>query len=296
MYKPQAAVFVPLLALVWGAGVHAQGSTGCGGKGADLKEMLETEYAFEHKAQDSVRDAFLAYLAEDSLILQPKPTPGRAFYEAAKPNSDKLEWYPAIAAVAPGGDLGFSTGPWIYTVADGTHLYGDFITVWKRDSACQWRAQFDGGISHAMPQSAAPKLLPATTKITVAAGTTALPLKKAMARMDQARRDFERTAQQDGLAAGLRTYARDGDFRFYVEGEAPKGAGAANQYLADRAVASWSEDARGRSADATLAYSIGHFADAKPSGQHAYLQIWQYDPKVANWGLRIFLMTPIDAK
>jgi hypothetical protein len=295
MYTPKLAAFIPILALFWAGSAPAQVPKGCIRTGSDLKELLETEYAFEQKAQESVRDAFLAYLAEDSLILQPKPTPGRAFYEAAKPNSDKLEWYPAIAAVAAGGDLGFSTGPWIYTTAGGTHLYGDFITVWKRDPSCRWRAQFDGGISHSMPQRAAPKLLPeqATAAMIATAAGNALPPKRAVA-LDQARHDFERTAQQDGLAAGLRTYARDGDFRFYVEGEAPQGAGPANQFLAGRAVGSWSEDAQGRSVDATLAYSAGRFANAR-SGQNAYLQIWQYDPKMANWGLRIFLITPIEA-
>jgi hypothetical protein len=292
MYTPKLATFIPILALICAGGARAQVPKGCVSIGSDLKELLETEYAFAQKAQESVRDAFLAYLAEDSLVLQPKPTPGRPFYEAATPSGDKLQWYPAIAAVAPGGDLGFSTGPWIYTTADGTHSYGDFITVWKRDPSCHWRAQFDGGISHAMPQQTAPKLLPAAVA-TATAADTALPPKKLTARIDEARRDFERTAQQDGLAAGLRTYARDGDFRFYVEGQAPQGAGPANQYLAGSAVASWTEDARGRSADATLAYSVGRFTNAKKGGQHAYLQIWQYDPKVANWGLRIFLMAPM---
>jgi hypothetical protein len=291
MYTLKLSAFIPILALFCAGGAAAQMPKGCAGTGSDLKELLETEYAFESKAQESVRNAFLAYLAEDSLVLQPKPTPGRPFYEATKPSSDNLQWYPAIAAVALGGDLGFSTGPWIYTTADGTHIYGDFITVWKRDPSCQWRAQFDGGISHPMPQQTAPKLLPAAVGTATAADLGLLP-KKPVA-LDEARRDFERTAQQDGLAAGLRTYARDGDFRFYVEGQAPQGAGPANQYLAGHVVGSWSEDAQGRSADSTLAYSVGRFTNAKKGGQNAYLQIWQYDPKVANWGLRIFLMTPI---
>jgi ketosteroid isomerase-like protein len=282
-----------------GAGTGAASSTGgFAGAGTDtgtgnhLKDMLDTEYAFEQKAQDSVREAFLAYLADDSLVLEPGPTPGRAFYQAAKPSTAKLQWYPSIAAVAGGGDLGFSTGPWMYTDAGGSHYYGDFVTVWKRDASCRWRVQFDGGVSHAMPENAEPKLDPDQAPVGVQS-----PPQKYIAQdaLGKAMRDFEHTTQQDGLAAALRTYARDGDFRFYVEGEAPKSAGAASRFLAGGApVESWSEEAHGRSADSTLAYSVGRSSDTKRGGRHAYLQIWQYDPKVANWGLRILLITPLE--
>jgi hypothetical protein len=294
MYATKTAALIASAALFCAGGARAQAAERCIGTGTDLKELLEIEYAFEQKAQESVRDAFLAYLADDSLVLEPGPTPGRAFYEAAKPSNSKLQWYPTIAAVAGGGDLGFSTGPWIYTSADGTHYYGDFVTVWKRDASCRWRAEFDGGVSHAMPKDAEPKLLPDQA---AASGTHSPPEKIiAQGAVDQARRDFEHTAQQDGLAAGLRTYARNGDFRFYVEGEAPKNAGAASQFLDGRAVVgSWSEDAHGRSADSTLAYSVGQFTNAKRGAHHAYLQIWQYDPKVANWGLRILLIMPLES-
>ena len=111
--------------------------------------------------------------------------------------------------------------------------------------------------------------------------------------VDRAIGDFQRTAQQDDLAAGFRTYARDHDFRFYLEGEAPMGADAAAAKLKPgSAIASWSENVRGHSADGSLAYAVGEFTDVKKHGRHSYLQIWQYDPKVANWGLRIFLESP----
>ena len=111
--------------------------------------------------------------------------------------------------------------------------------------------------------------------------------------VERAMDDFQRTAQQDGLAAGLRTYARDGDFRFYIEGASPMNAGAASDLLKrGSAVNSWSENVRGRSSDGSLAYSVGQFTDAKKGARHSYVQIWQYDPKVANWGLRLLLQSP----
>jgi hypothetical protein len=72
------------------------------------------------------------------------------------------------------------------------------------------------------------------------------------------------------------------------------GLAAANQYLTGYAIlGAWKEDGRGRSADSTLAYCVGVLSDANRQSRHAYAQIWQYDPKVANWGLRILLINPL---
>jgi len=42
------------------------------------------------------------------------------------------------------------------------------------------------------------------------------------------------------------------------------------------------------------AYSVGELGRvANQRSSYAYVQIWQYDPKVANWGLRILLISPL---
>jgi hypothetical protein len=265
----------------------------CATETAALRGLLETEYAFGQQARLSVRAAFLEYLAEDSLVLQPTPTPGRAFYAAAKDNSDKLEWYPAMADLAGSDDLGFTTGPWIYTVAaSGMQIHGHFLTIWKRDATCRWRVEFDGGISHDAPTNAEPKLAPDQAQYT----KRSAPPPKLIAEDASSRAisDFQDTSRQDGFAAGLRTYARTSDFRFYTDGEVPMGLAAANQYLTGHAIlGAWKEDGRGRSTDSTLAYSVGVLSDANRQSRHAYVQIWQYDPKVANWGVRILLINPL---
>jgi hypothetical protein len=282
----QAALFVLLVVGV--RNVAAQSPPKCPESPQPLKEMVQTEYAFAERAHSSVRDAFLEYLAADSLVLEPAPTPGRAFYEVAKPGNSQLQWYPAAAAA--GTDLGFTTGPWIYTGSDGSHAYGHFVTVWKRDGQCRWRAEFDGGISHQAPSAPEPNLIAAALP-----GKADAPTQKLLAggAIDRAINDFQRTTQQDGLGAGLRTYARDGDFRFYLEGTPPMNAGAASELLQRTSpVVYWQENVRGYAADGSLGYSVGEFTDAKKGSRHSYVQIWQYDPKVANFGLRLFLQSP----
>ena len=238
--------------------------------------------------------AFLEYLAEDSWVLNPGPVPGRPIYQAAMESKNTLQWYPAIGGVATSGDLGFTAGPWVYTLTDsGKQLHGHFLTIWKRDATCRWRVEFDGGISHAMPKIAEPKLLPDQSPMSAAERPPANLVAQDAA--DHAVSDFQDTARRDGIAAALRTYGRDFDFVFFTDDQSPiGGAGAASEYLSDHPIAgAWEEMARGRSADAALMYSAGELTDKSKRSTHAYVQIWQYDPKVANWGLRVLLVNPL---
>jgi hypothetical protein len=258
-----------------------------------LRGLLDTEYAFAERARTSVRAAFLDYLADDSLVLQPGPLPGRPFYTAAKESNDTLEWYPAVADLAGSEDLGFTSGPWVYTVAGGgAQIHGHFLSIWKRDAGCHWRVEFDAGVSHAPAATAEAKLVaeqaspiksqapPATLVAADAAG--------------QALKEFQDTVQQSGMPAGLRTYALISDFRLYVEGEAPMAVTPATAYFAKGwNLEGWREAARGRSADASLLYAVGEVTDTKKNSRHAYVQIWRYDPRIANWGLRVLLLTPL---
>jgi hypothetical protein len=271
-----------------------KGPADCATLRSALKAMLETEYAFGQKAQTSVAGAFLEYLAEDSWVLNPAPAPGRPIYQAAKESKNTREWYPTIGDAVPSGDLGFTAGPWVYTNADsGKKAYGHFLTIWKRDAACQWHVQIDGGISHAMPKAAEPKLTPDQAPVSATERPSANLIAQDGA--DHAASDFQDTARRDGIAAALRTYGRDVDFVLFTDEQSPiDGAWAASAYLSDHPVTgAWKEVARGRSADASLMYSVGELTDSSKRGTHAYIQIWQYAPKVANWGLRVLLISAL---
>ncbi len=166
----------------------------CTSDTAALRGLLNTEYAFGQRARDSVKAAFLEYLAEDSLVLQPLPVPGRAFYTAASESADKLEWYPAVVDLAGSADLGFTTGPWIYTTASGGQVHGHFLTIWKNDAKCRWLVQFDGGVSHAAPANAETKLEPDQVSYAVRIGPPQILI--AGGAVSQAINDFQGTSRQ----------------------------------------------------------------------------------------------------
>jgi ketosteroid isomerase-like protein len=272
--------------------VGANPAPNCASDGLALRGMVEAEYAFADKARASVRGAFLEYLAEDSWVLQPVPERGRAVYMAAKESTAQLQWYPSLAGIAASGDLGFSTGPWMYTAANGTQATGHFLTVWRRDAECRWSVVLDGGISNAAAANDEPKLAPEQVAYTASAP----PPKRLIAddAPGHAVSDFQDGAGKAGFAAALRTYARIGDFRFYTDDRPIMGIAAANDYLATHPLGgAFREVARGKAADSTLLYAVGELTDAHGQSTHSYEQIWQYDPRVANWGLRILLIVAI---
>jgi len=288
-----AVLWMALGGLALGAAAGAA-EAACPTGRAALQAMLASEYAFAEKAQASVSGAFLAFLADDSLVLNPAPQPGRAVYQAAKNSADRLEWFPSIGDISSSADLGFTSGPWVYTAAPGGKQYhGHFLTVWRRGAECRWRVEFDGGTSHAAPSSVERKLRPAEAPFTAADSPSPTALSHDAA--GQALSDFESTVQRDGFASALRAYGRRADFRFYTDGQTPiDGVTAASSYFNAHAIAgAWKEAARGRSADSTLVYSVGELTDSSDQSTHAYAQIWQYDPKATNWGLRVLLVNPL---
>jgi hypothetical protein len=204
----------------------------------------------------------------------------------------RLEWYAATADLAGSLDLGITTGPWVQTVeAGGPPVHGHYLTVWKRDSNCRWRALFDAGISHAAPAAPEPKFEVAATFAKPGAPPPQLIADDAAGR---ALHDFQETVRQDGVAAGLRTYARTADFRFYTDAQPPMSLGAANRYLtASDVLGTCQESARGVATDGGDGYAAGMLNTAGRDGGHSYLQFWQFDPRVANWGLRILLIKPL---
>ena len=197
--------------------------------------------------------------------------------------------YPAVAAAATSGDLGFCTGPWSAVASDGVPSHGHFLSVWQRDAECNWQPAHQARVTHAAAAALELKL----SADNVVMPLDAAPPSKFIAAdaMDQAVDDFQRTAIEDGFPSGLRTFARNNDFGFFTDGELPMTLDGANEYLEHHLFrGEWQESARAKSRDSTILYSVGALADARHHGSYSYVQIWQFDPKVVNWGLRFLLL------
>ncbi|MBI2398309.1 MAG: nuclear transport factor 2 family protein [Xanthomonadales bacterium] len=118
--------------------------------------LVAAERSFAADAQShGVKSAFLAVLADDSVLFRPRPVNGHDWY-AARPDVAPftLHWAPAAAEVD--ADLGYTFGPYRLTPlgADGkpgAASGGHFFSVWVlRDG--RWQLLLDSGIDHALQE------------------------------------------------------------------------------------------------------------------------------------------------
>jgi len=61
-----------------------------------------------------------------------------------KPGPKTLTWKPVHAEVAESGELGYTWGNWTFVLPDTT-VYGNYFTVWKKQSDGKWKMLLDGG-------------------------------------------------------------------------------------------------------------------------------------------------------
>ena len=180
------------------------------------------------------------------------------------------------ADMAGSADLGFLLGK----QADG-----HFLDIFERSAACAWRPVFEGRSPH--PGAAVGQTLDAATARleAVAVPPGGLVDEQGAPRALQA---FQNAVRDEGLASGLRTYARNDGFRLLLSGEAPMNLGDVDRLKAQSHRGEWQEQRRIGSLDATLLFACGSFGSGGHSG--GYAGLWQYDPKVCNWGLRVLFI------
>jgi ketosteroid isomerase-like protein len=121
-----------------------------------LQTLIETERAFSHLSEEKgTREAFLTFLADDSVVFLPRHVPGKKAYEDLPNDSPTLlTWEPAYAEVSPAGDLGYTTGP--YQAGNRTNRsaplrFGHYVSLWQKQPTGLWRVVLDIGIGHPQP-------------------------------------------------------------------------------------------------------------------------------------------------
>ncbi len=258
---------------------------------AAVDELAANERSFAGIAsRHGVREAFLAYLAEDAVVFRPTPVPARPLYAALPPDGEELlSWEPVTAVVAASGELGYTTGPWSYWERAGTGeatAFGQFLSVWQRNAAGQWRLVADTGISH--PEPTAPETWgpPAeSAAVLVAAGEPAS--------VERAEGAYCAALAGEGIAAfarladpGVRLLrdghqpARDREAALAVLGAAPAPSGC--ETTGSRTAAS---------ADLAATWGVGSLAD---DGRYAFLRVWQRRADEP-WRLTVDLATTLPA-
>ena len=123
-----------------------------------LDELIGRENAFAQQATDgSTRQAFLSALDSGSVLFSGnQPVNGYRQWEGRPENKEGLlYWFPAVAGVSAGGDLGFTSGPSTYSKQRGDAepvYYGYYFSIWRREPGGAFKLLLDAGTTRPKPQ------------------------------------------------------------------------------------------------------------------------------------------------
>jgi len=267
-----------------------------------LQTMIEAEHAFSRLSEEKgIREAFLSYLADDSVVFMPRPVPGRKAYEEAPADSPTLlTWEPAYAEVSPAGDLGYTTGPYQArnrSNAAAPPRFGHYVSLWQKQPTGLWKVVLDVGIRH--PQSGFKPLEVMTRK------DARRP--KRLIKVDKFRElnfllkieaEFAAKAAAEGILAAYLAYA-DEEFRIYRDGALPSaGTDALRREFSSRPGSQTWEPVDG---DVSRYGAVGFIfgtAEARsgdpadPPAASSYLRIWRKNPE-GLWKIALDLAIPI---
>ena len=137
-------VFLATSLLAFAHNVDAQN------RSKDLAAVIAAEKAFSKMSVDtSVQLAFNHFLTADAYIFRPRVVRAAEYARRSPlPRALVLAWEPEYADVSRAGDLGYTTG--LYATGSRlemvTPMFGQYLTIWRRQSNGSYRAVFNGAI------------------------------------------------------------------------------------------------------------------------------------------------------
>jgi len=249
---------------------------------APAAPVAAAERAFAKRCGEvGIRASFVEYFAPEAVSFEPEPG---NFHERAKkrpPPKERppilLEWGPEQAEMAPGGDMGWTTGPSLFTdksPANRPPIHGYYFSVWKKQPDGSLKVVLDLGVD-----TATAKPVPMTADL--------LP----SARVDKAAGgpDAVRKRDEDFCKA-----AQAGAGKAYAEALAPNGRvhrWGIDPAIGERAQA-WAKSLAGgvtcktmaafASNPAALGYTYGSYARREKADGPAvekgfYARVWRWD-------------------
>jgi ketosteroid isomerase-like protein len=247
-----------------------------------LESLVQAERSFAHASvEHGIRASFLQFFADDGMVFTSIPRRGKEVYSAYQEKGEQLSWEPAFAAVSHAGDLGCTTGPWSLkaSAADTKPVaFGEFASIWKRQSDNQWKVIVDLGIDHPGPANHKElELLPPETEKAAAAKPLEQLKIAQTALLDRLRND-----SSDPIISVAHEKIR----ALRPDNEPAIGKEAAKYLLQrDHAQITRNKMAGGVSRSGDLAYEYGSYSAAadKPERGH-FLSVWRLD-RSGSWKL-----------
>jgi len=182
------------------------------------QSLLQADKDFAAMADEAgYVKAFEYYVFPNGVLFQPGPMQLTTWLENNKGERGRLQWQPNLSDAAVAGDLGYTSGPWVYTSADGKKNFGHYLTVWQKNHANAYQVIVDIGINHPEPSGAATK-----PECIGVAGITddETGFEEEKLKLEKADQNFLREAKKSGLIEAYLTFTEDSLKRF-VSGSFP---------------------------------------------------------------------------
>lgn len=241
-----------------------------------------------------MKKAFLTFLSDDAILFRPGPVNGKDVWRKAKETTAQLEWRPTLACVAASGELGYTSGPWVFTPEahlDQPPQYGYFVSVWKKERDGSWRVVLDLGTTTGIPEEDTVLVVPSV----VQRPSPKAPSVKGERRMVQnAEEKFSATAHNAGLFSAYGEFVGE-DGRIYREGIPPiAGRAAVLNYFSERRIRMQSSVTTcvvSKSCD--FAYTYGTYSSAQDDSHESgyFVRMWRKDV-ASKWKLAVEILSP----
>jgi ketosteroid isomerase-like protein len=255
---------------------------------ADAASLAAAESAFAAQSvREDMRVAFMSHFAPDGVYVRKGWVVANTDLSARAAPPIVLDWRPVHTEVAASGDMGLSTGPWKVTSKSKPSEapgYGQFVSIWKRDSGGAWKVAVDIGVSN-------PGEALWDAPLDAQATGAALPANDLV--VETAEKQFQAQSLTLGAAAAYRAFASS-RIRLYREGMAPAvGRDAAFNSAAmvpDRLVWIIERSEAARTGD--FGYSRGHYAAASDPGKVLgyFMRVWR--PENGDWRIVMDVVNP----
>jgi ketosteroid isomerase-like protein len=118
----------------------------------DKRKMMDADRAFSKLSEEKgMKNAFLEYIDSNGVLLRPNNIPllGADAIDFLLQQNDTtytLKWEPRGGSVARSGELGYTYGLYaLVPTAKDTVLYGNYVSIWKKQSDGTWKFVLDSG-------------------------------------------------------------------------------------------------------------------------------------------------------
>jgi ketosteroid isomerase-like protein len=271
-----------------------------------LSSLVEAERLFARTSLEiGARASFMKFFADDAVVFRPGPVRYKESMKneplPAHPGETTLEWEPLFADVASSGDMGYTTGPAVWTdhtPAKRPPYYGYYFSVWKKQSTGEWKVTFDVGTEQPGPY-AGPRTLHAPAVIERKQASPASSPEEHVVSLMNVEREFLEADQKEGALNALARYVAS-EARFYREKEIPiVGTDSIYSYFTRKAyISQWNPMFCDASLSGDIGYVYGGYEVAAPKGVPTppengfYLRVWKRDMANA-WKLVAEVTSPL---